>query len=85
MRWHDIDTEERIWTLPAEMTKVGRWHVVPLSRLAMKILFGLPRADQQPLCVFKPQERANRGLQQGKASAGFADDCQRRYRILDDP
>jgi integrase len=48
MRWHDIDTEERIWTLPAEMTKAGRSHVVPLSRLAMKILSGCRALTSSP-------------------------------------
>jgi integrase len=43
MRWQDIDEDERIWTLPSEMTKAGRAHVVPLSPLALKILDGCPR------------------------------------------
>jgi integrase len=43
MRWPDIDEGERIWTLPSEMTKAGRAHVVPLSPIAMGILAGCPR------------------------------------------
>jgi integrase len=38
MRWADIDTDERTWTLSSEMTKAGRAHVVPLSPLALEIL-----------------------------------------------
>jgi integrase len=38
MRWKDIDDKERTWTLPSEMTKSARAHIVPLSPLAMKIL-----------------------------------------------
>jgi integrase len=38
MRWQDIDDAERTWTLPSEMTKAGRVHVVPLSPLAIEIL-----------------------------------------------
>jgi integrase len=38
MRWADIDQSERIWTLPSEITKAARAHVVPLSPLALEIL-----------------------------------------------
>jgi integrase len=40
MRWADIDTDERTWTLSSAMTKAGRAHVVPLSPLALEILDG---------------------------------------------
>jgi integrase len=43
MRWADLDLDERTWTLPAEATKAGRSHVVPLAPLAVEILRGLPR------------------------------------------
>jgi len=44
MRWSEIDTENRIWTIPAERTKARREHVVPLSDLAMQALNSLPVA-----------------------------------------
>jgi integrase len=62
MRWQDIDTEERTWTLRAEMTKAGRSHVAPLSQLGMNILSGRQSADRQPLRVLNPLEPANRRL-----------------------
>jgi len=34
----DINDKEQTWTLPSEMTKPARAHIVPLSPLAMKIL-----------------------------------------------
>ena len=43
MRWADLDLEAAIWTLPAEATKAGRSHVVPLAPLAIDILRSLPR------------------------------------------
>jgi integrase len=43
MRWADLDLEAAIWTLPAEATKAGRSHVVPLAPLAIDILKALPR------------------------------------------
>lgn len=38
MRWADIDEKEHTWTLASEMTKAGRTHVVPLSKLALEVL-----------------------------------------------
>jgi integrase len=38
MRWADVNESERIWTLPSEMTKAARAHVVPLSPLALELL-----------------------------------------------
>ena len=35
MNWPQIDLERRLWTLPAEETKAGRVHEVPLSDLAL--------------------------------------------------
>jgi integrase len=43
MRWQDLDLKDGIWLLPAEATKAGRGHIVPLAPLALDILRGLPR------------------------------------------
>jgi integrase len=43
MRWQDIDEAEGTWTLPGELTKAGRAHVVPLSPIAMEILTNCPK------------------------------------------
>ena len=43
MAWADIDLDEKVWTIPAEVTKAGRVHVVPLSPAAVDILRSLPR------------------------------------------
>lgn len=37
-RWQDIDFENALWVIPAEMMKMRRDHVVPLSRQALAIL-----------------------------------------------
>ncbi len=36
--WQEIDTEARIWTIPASRMKAGKEHRVPLSDAAMSIL-----------------------------------------------
>jgi integrase len=42
-RWSEIDLQSGLWTLPAERTKSGREHRVPLSDPASEILRALPR------------------------------------------
>ena len=73
MRWADLDLEAANWTLPAEATKAGRSHVVPLAPLAIDILRAMPRkADasgkaRQLLGVHHVRRCANQRLQQGEA------------------
>ena len=43
MRWGDVDLPAGVWTIPAEITKVGREHRVPLAHEAAAILGELPR------------------------------------------
>ena len=43
MKWSDVDLEKALWTLPADATKSGRLHLVPLSNAACELLEALPR------------------------------------------
>jgi integrase len=43
MRWSDVDLAAGVWTVPADVTKSGRSHRVPLPPQAVAILKGLPR------------------------------------------
>jgi integrase len=45
IRWEDLDLKAALWTLPAEATKPGRLHDVPLSSTAVGILGALPHFD----------------------------------------
>jgi integrase len=47
-RWTDIDTEARVWTVPAERMKSGRPHRVPLPDAALAVLDKLPREKDNP-------------------------------------
>ncbi len=38
MRWAEIDLQKAIWELPADRTKAGRAHRVPLSPLALDLI-----------------------------------------------
>jgi integrase len=48
MEWDHLDTERRLWTIPREMTKSRRSHVVPLSDMACQILEEVPRIAASP-------------------------------------
>ena len=43
MTWDEIDEEARRWTIPAERSKNGRAHAVPLSPQAWAIIAGMAR------------------------------------------
>jgi integrase len=43
MRWSEIDLDSGIWTLPAERSKNGKQHVLPLMPAMREIVDGVPR------------------------------------------
>lgn len=42
-KWPEFDLKAGVWTVPADRTKAGREHRVPLSERALKILKEIPR------------------------------------------
>lgn len=49
MRWKEIDLKSKVWSIPADRSKNGRAHVVPLSDDVVRILEAMPRIDRSPL------------------------------------
>lgn len=43
MQWSQLDFKAKTWTLPAELTKNGRQHVLPLTPQTVTLLRALPR------------------------------------------
>lgn len=43
MRWSEIDIGAKTWVIPADRSKNGKPHVVPLSAFALKVLSEVPR------------------------------------------
>jgi integrase len=72
--WSEIDLDKALWQLPAERTKNGRAHQVPLSDAAIAILSAVPERAERDL-VFGAGERGFSGWSWGKASLD--------HRILD--
>jgi integrase len=48
LSWEEIDAES-VWTIPAEKSKNGRAHRVPLSPLALELLGSLPHGEEGPV------------------------------------
>jgi integrase len=53
--WAEIDSEARIWTVPARRMKSGRAHRVPLSEACLAILDALPRVEGCPYLFPSPK------------------------------
>jgi integrase len=49
MRWGDVDLGAKVWTVPAEITKSGRAHRVPLPHQAVEVLRTHKRAAKSDL------------------------------------
>ena len=43
MCWSELDLERATWTIPAERSKNGRAHTLPLMPMALDIIRGVPR------------------------------------------
>jgi len=56
MRWHEIDFDERIWTIPSERAKNGKAHIVHLNSLAIETIAKMQRIDGTDL-VFPGQRK----------------------------
>ena len=48
MRWQDLDLDKAEWTLPRELTKAKRTHVIPLPRMAVDLIKAMPRISYIP-------------------------------------
>jgi integrase len=47
MEWSQLNTAERVWEIPAQLSKNGKIHRVPLTRCSMEIIADIPRIDHR--------------------------------------
>jgi len=59
-RWQQFDLEAALWTIPAELSKNGKAHKVPLSPLAVQILAELRGLTGNRPCVLASQHKNSR-------------------------
>lgn len=67
LEWAEINAEEKIWNLPAQKSKNGRAHRIPLSGLALELLASLPHDSN-----FVFPSRRNLGRHLTRAAIGRA-------------
>jgi integrase len=60
MRWVDIDVKHSTWSIPAELTKAGRQHVVPMTKIVEQLLVSIPRFESD--FVFPARGRTHRSF-----------------------
>ena len=58
-RWFEIDTEERLWTIPADRMKAKREHRVPLTDDALAVLKRVRGLDAE---IIFPGQKRGKGL-----------------------
>ena len=70
VKWAEVDLDAGVWTLPAERTKNGRQHQVPLADMAVRILQDLPRIGVRRTVSFsrRPATTAVSGYSHAKAA-----------------
>jgi integrase len=66
MRWHELDLEGRLWTLPRGRVKNDQGHEVPLSAAAVAILKSLPRIADSPFVFTTNGTAPSSGYSKGK-------------------
>lgn len=59
--WDEINTEERVWIVPAARMKASREHRIPLCDRAIEILRQLPREAGNPYVFIGPKPGTNIG------------------------
>lgn len=58
----EIDLVARVWRVPAERTKSGREHIVPLSARALEVVKAAMQTDLKSDLIFPSPERKNKAL-----------------------
>jgi integrase len=68
MKWADLDFKNKMWTIPAEDTKNGETHYVPLPDTAINILEALDRKDKG-IYVFESRVKVGEPLGSAQKTA----------------
>ncbi|MBP7760036.1 MAG: tyrosine-type recombinase/integrase [Alphaproteobacteria bacterium] len=61
-RWEEFDLKAKTWLIPASRMKMGKEHLVPLSRQAVAILEELREIHNHPVYVFPSRNSRNKTM-----------------------
>ncbi|QNT78621.1 tyrosine-type recombinase/integrase [Entomobacter blattae] len=70
-QWSEIDTEQQVWTLPANRTKAFREHRIPLSEAAINILVNINSLSNSPEDYIFPSIKSRKPLSDVALSKAF--------------
>ncbi len=70
-RWQEVDWEAKIWTIPAERTKLRRPHAVPLSEQALALLRDLEQHSGGFELMFPGQRSHLRPMSENTLNATY--------------
>jgi integrase len=86
MRWDQLDLERGIWRLASADTKIGREHVLPLSRSVLEILRAVPRINDVRLFPANRVASANAvsGFSKAKKKTDKLTNAKRKADQLDE-
>ncbi len=75
MRWCDVDTKALTWTLPGELNKSGRMHILPLTNTSVVLIDALPRLSDVLVFPSRSSVSNNPVSGMGKAKGRIAANC----------
>jgi integrase len=61
-KWSEFDLEGRVWTIPEERMKMGKSHIVPLSKQAVEVLKKLQAINGKRDWVFPNQTDSKKAM-----------------------
>jgi integrase len=61
-KWNEFDLEGRVWTIPEERMKMGKSHIVPLSKQAVEVLKKLQAINGKRDWVFPNQTDSKKAM-----------------------
>jgi integrase len=71
-RWHEIDWQARVWTVPAERTKMRKQLKVPLAAQVIDILRRVQAMELSPDLVFPSPRKNRKPISDGTLNAALA-------------
>lgn len=69
--WHEIDHDASVWRVPAERMKMGRAHLVPLSRQSVDLLIQLRALGNRGNYLFPAFHTALRSMSENTLNAAL--------------
>ncbi|SAI72958.1 phage-related integrase [Bordetella ansorpii] len=62
MKWEELEWEQALWRVPADNMKRGEYHLVPLSKQALRLLAQLRQRSRGSVYVFPHETRLDRPM-----------------------